>query len=245
MHIALIGYGRMGREVESLAAERGHMIIARFDSKNPAIQSLSSLPLKTPIDCCIDFSHAGAVLSSVDACMRAHIPLVEGTTGWNAMQEEVFSNVRRLGGTFLYGSNFSIGAQILSRLAAETARVIDAIPEYDISIHESHHRLKKDVPSGTALSLGDVLLQNMSRKTAVTTSFDDGPPKEHELMISSSRTGAIKGIHTLLCSSPVDEIEVTHRVNDRKAFALGALIAAEWIQGKEGIHPFSTVFAQG
>ena len=193
MKIALLGYGRMGRDVEQAAIERGHTIAARFDIENP-LPKFSTLPpgLKD-IQCAIDFSAPSATEHHIRSLGPLHVPLVVGTTGWNDQLSELLQFTRQCGGTILYASNFSVGANILFHAAAEASKLIDRFPEYDVAIHEIHHKLKKDAPSGTALKLADTVLHKVKRKTEVITALNNRQIQPHELLVSSSRVGDVAG----------------------------------------------------
>lgn len=231
MNIALLGYGRMGREVERAAQERHHTISALFTSAHPLTNSVNNLQL-TGIDCCIDFSTAAAVPHHIRTTAEHHIPLVVGTTGWNHHLDELKRFVTEHNGTLLYASNFSIGAQIFFRAVIEASKLIHRFPEYDIAINEIHHAMKKDAPSGTALFLAEKILAHVHRKKAVNTS----PVAQHDLLtISSTRVGTVAGTHSVIMNSPADTIELKHTAHNRSGFAFGAVIAAEWLQGKHGV----------
>ena len=143
--------------------------------------------------------------------------------------------MRQCGGTLIYASNFSVGANVLFHAAAEASKLINRFPEYDVAIHEIHHRLKKDAPSGTALKLADTILRKVKRKTEIVTSLDNRQILPHELLVSSSRVGDVAGTHSVTFESPVDSIQITHSAHNRRGFAVGAVLAAEWIQGRTGI----------
>ncbi len=235
MKIALLGYGRMGRDVEQAAAERGHTIAARYTIEDP-LPDISTLPSELrDIQCAIDFSAPAATEHHIRSFGPLHVPLVVGTTGWNDRLPALLDFMRQCGGTILYASNFSVGANIFFHAAAEASKLIDRFPEYDIAIHEIHHRLKKDAPSGTALKLADTVRQNVKRKTAVVTALNNRPIEAHELLVSSSRVGDVPGTHSVTFESPADSIQITHTAHNRRGFATGAVWAAEWLQGRKGI----------
>ena len=235
MKIALLGYGRMGRDVEQAATERGHSIAARFtiDDPLPDVHKISS-ELKS-IDCAIDFSAPAATEHHVRSLGPLHIPLVVGTTGLNEQLPALKDFIRGCGGTIFYASNFSVGANLLFHAAAELSKLIDRFPEYDVAIHEIHHRLKKDAPSGTALTLANIILHEIRRKTAIAASLGNRQIQPHELLVSSSRVGDLAGTHSITFESPIDSIQITHTAHNRRGFALGAVQAAEWVQGRTGV----------
>ena len=235
MNIGLVGYGRMGKEVEEILIERGHTVSLRID---PTSGHADALTLEAKhlqgIDGVIEFSLPAAVLHNAAIYAQTGTPAVVGTTGWGALKAEIEKLIRAANGSYLYGSNFSIGAHILFALAARAAELIKPFADYDIMIHEFHHKLKADSPSGTALSLAQVVLKNLPRKSAIQTQALDRPIRPEELHVSSTRGGSIPGIHTLLLDSQADTIEITHTVRNRHGLALGSVQAMEWLQGKKG-----------
>ncbi len=239
MRIAIVGYGRMGHEVETVVAERGHEIGLIVD---PAIGpgSLHATELTAEglsgCDVAIEFSLADAVPTNIRTYTRALVPAVIGTTGWLGALDELESVVEAAGGAVVYGSNFSIGAHIFFRLAAHAGALVRDLDEYDLLIHEIHHRNKKDSPSGTALTLAKAVLAEVPRKKRVETARLDRAPAPDELHVSSTRGGSLPGTHTLYLDSPADTIEITHRARTRSGFALGAVRAAEWIVGRKGLY---------
>jgi 4-hydroxy-tetrahydrodipicolinate reductase len=235
MKIALLGYGRMGRDVEQAATERGHTIAARFDIENPLPEFKTLPPELKNIQCAIDFSTPAATEHHIRTFGPLHVPLVVGTTGWNDRLLVLLDFMRQCGGTILYASNFSVGANIFFHAAAEASKLIDRFPEYDIAIHEIHHKLKKDSPSGTALKLAETVLQKVKRKTNIISALNNRQIQPHELLVSSSRVGDVAGTHSVTFESPVDSIQITHTAHNRRGFALGAVWAAEWLQGRKGV----------
>lgn len=238
MNIALIGYGSMGREIESAAVQRGHTIAAVCTSQSPLPDPLSGFYRTNKIDCCIDFSVASNVRTNAETCSLLNIPLVEGTTGWQDEKKEILEIVRENKGTLVYGNNFSVGAQMLFRLVRRAARLMNAFQEYDVAIHETHHIKKKDAPSGTALTLAQIVCSHMHRKTTVKRQTDTTPILPNELTVTSSRIGTVAGTHSLLFHSPADEIEIVHRAHNRTGFASGAVLAAELTQEFTGVFSF-------
>ncbi|HTY09483.1 MAG TPA: 4-hydroxy-tetrahydrodipicolinate reductase [Bacteroidota bacterium] len=235
MKIILLGYGRMGRDVEQAALERGHSIVARYDINAP-LPAISSLPPALQgAECAIDFSAPDATEHHIRSLGPLHIPLVVGTTGWNDRLPALLEFIRQCKGTILYASNFSVGANIFSHAAAETAKLINRFSDYDIAIHEIHHKMKKDAPSGTALTLAKTILQHVQRKTEIITALNNRQIRPNELLVSSSRIGDVAGTHSVTFESPADAIQLTHTAHNRRGFALGAVWAAEWLQGRSGI----------
>jgi len=238
MNIVLIGYGNMGHEIEAIAQQRGHSVIAKFFIDEPLPPATSDFFKKNTIDCCIDFSSADAVRHNAETCSTLKIPLVEGTTGWHQQKEEILEIVRKNGGTFVYGNNFSVGAQMFFRIVRNAAELMNGFTEYDPAIHEAHHTKKKDAPSGTALTLAQTILSRLKRKNTVKPLTDLTPLQPNELSVSSSRVGSVFGTHSVLFHSPADEIELVHRAHNRSGFASGAVLAAELTKEFPGIFSF-------
>jgi 4-hydroxy-tetrahydrodipicolinate reductase len=226
MRIGLIGYGAMGRLVGDLATQRGHEIVAKIDIEG-ADRSIDNLVESLRVcDLAIDFSIAGAVSKNAEACARAHKPLVVGTTGWLSEVEKVRRLVEEFDGALVYGANFSIGVQIFYRVAARAAELFRNVQTYDPFIEEAHHKRKRDAPSGTALQLEKIAEHGLGR----------------EVPVSSTRAGHIPGTHRLGFDSAADQIRITHEARSREGFAAGAVMAAEWIVGRQGFYEFSEVF---
>ncbi len=238
MNIALIGYGKIGKEIESVAIQRGHSIIAAFSSSSPLPPATSEFYQHHTIQCCIDFSQSALVKSHAEICSSLGIPLVEGTTGWQNQKDEILSCIKKHDGTFVYGNNFSIGAQMFFRIVRNAAELMNAFPDYDVAIHETHHTKKKDSPSGTAITIAEEILSQLKNKSTIKRNDDQSIIAPHEIGISSSRIGTVFGNHSVLFHSPADEIELIHRANNRSGFALGAVFAAELTQKISGIYSF-------
>jgi 4-hydroxy-tetrahydrodipicolinate reductase len=226
MKIALIGYGAMGRLVGKLAAEKGHEISRTIDIDDAA-QTIEDLAGKVKgCDVAIDFSVAAAVPKNAEACARAGVRLVVGTTGWLDQLNDVRNIVERYDGSMIYGANFSIGVQIFYRISASAADLFQKLESYDAYIEEAHHKRKRDAPSGTALQLGQIVAEHLGR----------------DVPISSTRAGYIPGTHRVAFDSHADQITIEHVARSREGFAAGALMAAEWIAEREGVYEFSEVF---
>jgi 4-hydroxy-tetrahydrodipicolinate reductase len=241
MNIALIGHGKMGKEVERIARARGHAIARVFElDDNPGGAGITREAL-AGVDVCIEFSIPGAVMGNIAAVAGAGVNMVVGTTGWNDRVEEVRNVVRGAGTGLLYASNFSLGVNLFLGIVRQAARLMDPYPAYDASVHETHHKGKADSPSGTALTIGAALIDALARKTAVLSGVPAGPIRPEELHISSARVGAVTGTHTVLFDSEADAIELTHTAKNRSGFALGAVVAAEWLQGKKGVFTMADV----
>jgi len=222
MKIALIGTGKMGRIVESLAREKGHEIAVQIDESEAHVTAGDLSKKLGAADVAIDFSSANAVIRNVQACMTASVPLVEGTTGWNAQLDRVKEIVSSENGAFVYGANFSIGVNLFYRINDFAAELFAKVPGYEVFIEEQHHSRKKDAPSGTALKLKEIVSQHMR------TDFS----------VSATRAGNIPGTHRVGFDGPADQILLEHSARSREGFAAGALLAAEWIRGKKGFFEF-------
>ncbi|HEX9006926.1 MAG TPA: 4-hydroxy-tetrahydrodipicolinate reductase [Bacteroidota bacterium] len=241
MNIALIGYGKMGREVERVAKEKGMKIAKIFDIKeNPQGMGLTRDSLKG-VDVCIDFSSPVAVFDNICAVAEAGKNMVVGTTGWHDRLEEVRKLVKKTGIGFLYASNFSLGVNVFMQLAAHAAHLLEKYPQYDAAVTEMHHRGKADSPSGTALSLGTAVLQGLHRKSEMLSETAHAAIKEQQLHVTSTRVGSITGRHTVIFDSEADTIELVHTAKNRTGFALGAVVAAEWLKGKKGVYTMRDV----
>jgi 4-hydroxy-tetrahydrodipicolinate reductase len=242
MNIVLLGYGKTGRDIETVAVERGHSIVGTYTIDNPFTESHGSQILAQRVDCCIDFSAPDAVVGNILLSVQLGIPIVVGTTGWHSRLDEITSIVASARGSLVHASNFSIGAHVFLKIVAAAAQLIDGFPEYDAAVHETHHRFKKDAPSGTARTIAGILLEQLSGKTRMQTLPPASGLAADELHVSSTRVGSVFGTHTVAFSSAADEIELTHRANNRRGFALGAVMAAEWVQGRKGVFTAEDVF---
>jgi len=229
MKIAIIGYGKMGKEIEKAAISRGHEINMIIDIGNP--QDLTTENLKK-CDVAIEFTIPETAVRNYYTCFDAGIPVVSGTTGWLSKKEEVFKKCKENNGTFFYGSNFSIGANLFFELNRKLAALMTAHPEYNVEMLEVHHIHKLDSPSGTGISLAEDIISILPEKSAWV---NDKDPAENEINIKSERRGEVSGIHTIKYESDIDYIEITHSAKNRKGLALGAVLAAEYCIGRSGI----------
>lgn len=225
MKIALIGYGAMGRLIERLAREKGHEIAVVIDECEAALSSAELAEKLKGADVAIDFTTSEAVRRNVEACVSAGVPMVEGTTGWNAQRAEIERIVSEGNGAFVFGANFSVGVNLFYRIAARAAELFARFGEYQAFIEEQHHSLKKDAPSGTALKLKDIVTEHIAG----------------DLGVSSTRAGNMPGTHRVGFDGPADQILLEHTARSREGFASGAQLAAEWIVGKTGFYEFGDV----
>lgn len=229
MKIALIGYGKMGKEIEKIALSRGHQIGLTIDINNQKDLTVENLQ---KCDVAIEFTIPDTAVKNYFTSFEAGIPVVSGTTGWLNRKEEVHQKCNETDGTFFYGSNFSIGVNLFFELNRKLASLMSSRPEYDVEMTEVHHTQKLDAPSGTAISLAEDAIEILPGKTGWV---NDKQPKKKQLNIKSERRDEVPGIHTLKYDSEVDYIEITHSAKSRKGFALGAVLAAEYCIGKKGI----------
>ena len=225
MQIALIGYGAMGRLVHHLAEKKEHEIVAIIHQSDAGSTSAQLAEKIRDADAAIDFSVPDAVPTNVEACLSAGVPLVEGTTGWNARTDEVRELVEARGGSLVYGANFSIGVNLFYRIVGNAAALLSRFNEYEPFIEEQHHSRKKDAPSGTAVKLKSIVEQHFTK----------------DFSVSATRAGNIPGTHRVGFDGAADQILLEHTARSREGFASGALLAAEWIVDKKGFFEFSSV----
>jgi 4-hydroxy-tetrahydrodipicolinate reductase len=234
MKIALIGYGKMGREVEAAAKAQGESIACVFDSRN----RVTAAALQDA-DVCIEFSTPQSALSNILAAIGAGKDVVVGTTGWQHELPNLRQKLQDSG--LLYSANFSLGMNIFQRIVARAADLMQNAGDYDPFIHEAHHRQKADSPSGTALTLAEILLARLERKTQIMGEAAHGRIDPASLHVSSTRAGYITGTHTVGFDSEADLIELRHVAKNRRGFALGTLVAARWLRGRKGIYTMEDV----
>ncbi len=243
MKIALLGYGKMGQIIERFALERGHEIVLKIDKDNLAELNASNL---SKADVAIDFSSPDAAISNIYACFDANVPVVVGTTGWYGQLQQVKDDCLSRNNTLLYGSNFSIGVNLFFHINKVLARVMNDFPAYDVQVEEIHHTQKLDSPSGTAMTIAEGIIENLERKDEWVNELEGEPFDEvlrkEQLLIASQRVDQVPGTHTVLYSSEVDEIELKHTAHNRAGFALGAVVAAEWLQHKQGFYNIADIF---
>ncbi len=230
MKVALLGYGRMGRLIDSMSASQDIDVVARIDKEGPITrESLKGAEL------CLDFSQGDAVLGHIGQACELGCDLVIGTTGWEAHQDAVRALVEESGVGAITSPNFSIGVQIFFRLVREAAHLFNRIQGYDVAGYELHHRLKSDSPSGTAIELSSLILEEMKSKKKAVYEVVDREILPEELQFTSVRCGSEMGKHTVIFDSPADVVQLTHEARNREGFALGALMAAKWVHGKVGL----------
>lgn len=229
MKLALIGYGKMGKEIEKIAVSRGHKIELIIDIDNPHDLTVENL---RKCEAAIEFTIPDSAVDNYFKCFEAGIPVVSGTTGWLDRREEVYQKCREMNGTFFYASNFSIGVNLFFELNRTLARLMASRPEYKPEMTEVHHVHKLDAPSGTAISLAEDLIEILPGIEGWTDSDKAG---EKQILVKSEREGEVPGTHTLKYESEVDFIEITHSAKNRKGLAFGAVLAAEYSLEKKGI----------
>lgn len=235
MNILITGYGRMGMEVETILTGRGHTIAGIIDPRGgEGIHTRLSAEITGEADCVIDFSFPGTITDNIHFYIDNKIPAIIGTTGWEQERDAIREKVEQSKSTLLWSSNFAMGTNLFFGLVRKAAGMIKGIPEFDIMVNEYHHKMKQDSPSGTALRIADCILESNPRKTEIVTNRLDRAIEEHELHIGSVRGGMIPGIHTVTLDSAAETIELIHSTRNRSGLALGAVMAAEWLEGKTG-----------
>lgn len=234
MRIAIIGFGKMGREIDTVAREQGETVVRVFDSQQRARpDSLRD------VDVCIEFSTPRAALGNIRTAIEARCDIVVGTTGWLEHLPELQTLVQESG--LLYSSNFSLGMNYFFRMVRRAAELMNHAADYDAYIQEMHHRQKADAPSGTALRLAEILLDSIDRKTEILSKAPEGKIRPEALHVTSTRAGAVAGMHVVGFDSEADSIELKHVAKTRRGFALGALAAAKWLRGRKGIYTMDDV----
>ena len=229
MKIGLFGYGKMGKMLEKIALERGHAVTAKIDLDTKNIDY-------NAIDVAIDFSTPKAAFDNITSCFEHKVPVISGTTGWLSKFEAAVEECEEKNGAFIYASNFSLGVNIFFELNKQLAKMMSGINEYNISLEEIHHTQKLDAPSGTAITLAEGIIENSKY---IDWKMQDS--KNNEIPIIAKRIGKTPGTHSVDYSSPVDSIEIKHIAHGREGFALGAIIAAEWLVGKTGVFTMKDV----
>ncbi|MEO6231483.1 MAG: 4-hydroxy-tetrahydrodipicolinate reductase [Ferruginibacter sp.] len=235
LKIAMIGYGKMGKAIEQIALQRGHTMPLKIDINS--LDAFTKENLQT-CDVAIEFTSPHSAVENILTCLEAGIPVVSGSTGWLAEWDKVTSKCKTLNGSIVYASNFSVGVNIFFEMNAMLARLMNSHKDYDVTLEEIHHTEKRDAPSGTAITLAEQILENLSRKKQW---INQTAINAEELSIISERIDPAPGTHKIKYSSPIDDIEIIHTAHNRKGFATGAVLAAEFIKGKQGIFSMKEV----
>ncbi|MFC6876558.1 4-hydroxy-tetrahydrodipicolinate reductase [Flavobacterium myungsuense] len=229
MKIALLGYGKMGQTIERIALERGHEIVLKKDEFN-TYEGLSSA------DVAIDFSIPSVAVENISSCFYANVPVISGTTGWLEHYDEMEALCKSKDGAFISSSNFSLGVNLFFELNDYLAKMMAKFDSYRVEMEEIHHTQKLDAPSGTAISLAKGVIAN-----STYTNWTLNEPKSNEIHIEAIRIEDVPGTHTVSYISEIDTIDIKHTAHNRDGFALGAVIAAEWIIGKKGVFSMKDV----
>lgn len=254
MKIALIGYGKMGHIIEEIAVSRGHQVVCTIDINN--LEDFESEAFRSA-DVAIEFTTPKTTRGNMAKCLAAGVPVVVGSTGWYDQLPEVKAEVEKANGSLFWASNFSIGVNVFVAMQKYIAKIMNNYPQYDVTLEETHHIHKLDSPSGTAITIADAITDNLDRKqtwkeTAAVWQHEDQSidvernaevgttfqaHKDDELAVVAYRRGEVPGIHTVVYDSEVDTITMTHSAKSRRGFALGAVVAAEWMaDGKKGVY---------
>jgi len=229
MKIALLGYGKMGKVIERIAMERGHEIVLKKDENN-TYDGLSNA------DVAIDFSVPTAAVENISNCFHTHVPVVSGTTGWLEHYDHILALCHEKKGGFISSSNFSLGVNLFFEVNDYLAKIMAPYSSYSVAMEEIHHTQKLDAPSGTAISLAKGIIENSSY-----TNWTLDKATTNEIHIDAKRIADVPGTHTVTYGSEVDSIEIKHTAHNREGFALGAVIAAEWLAGKQGVFTMKDV----
>ncbi|MBX3238968.1 MAG: 4-hydroxy-tetrahydrodipicolinate reductase [Chitinophagaceae bacterium] len=237
MNIALIGYGKMGKAIEEIAVQRGHKIVLKITIDNTEDNTVDNI---RKADVAIEFTGPDSAFENINRCFEAGTPVVSGSTGWLDRYDEAVWNCREQNGALLYASNFSIGVNIFFEINKRLAQLMATQKEYDVAMEEIHHTQKLDAPSGTAITLAEqILAVNPFKKQWVNQSSDE----ETDLQIISKREDPAPGTHSVKYHSSIDDIEIVHTAHNRTGFALGAVLAAEFLAGKRGVYKMADVLS--
>ncbi|MGC1472639.1 MAG: 4-hydroxy-tetrahydrodipicolinate reductase [Psychroserpens sp.] len=229
MNIALFGYGKMGKIIEKIALDRGHHILLKVSSTSETYDL-------SQIDVAIDFSLPSTAVANISECIKSHTPVISGTTGWLDQYDDMVALCKSQNGTFLYASNFSLGVNIFFELNKTLTRLLKGFPDYTVSLEEIHHTQKLDAPSGTAITLAKDIIAETDYKNWTLDA-----PKQNEIGILAKRIEGVSGTHTVSYDSNIDSIQIKHTAHSRQGFALGAVIAAEYIYDKKGVFQMKDV----
>ncbi|MFD0861349.1 4-hydroxy-tetrahydrodipicolinate reductase [Sungkyunkwania multivorans] len=233
MDIAILGYGRMGKEIEKAAISRGHNIVLKVDKDTIEYDI-------TEADVAIDFSVPASAVGNIANCLNNGVPVVSGTTGWLADYEKITTLCKQRKGAFIYASNFSLGVNIFFELNKKLAEMMAPLEQYKVSMEEIHHTNKLDAPSGTAITLAEGIIENSAYKQWALE-----VAKANEIPIVAKRIPEVPGTHAVMYHSEVDTLEIKHTAHNRKGFALGAVVASEWLVGKTGVFSMRDVLNLG
>jgi len=245
MKIALLGYGKMGKIIEKIATDRGHEIILKIDENTLSDMTVENLK---KVDAAIDFTTPDSVLGNIQKCFEAQTPIVVGTTGWYGQLQQVKNDCEKHDSALLYASNFSVGVNVFFHVNQVLARLMNKYPYYEVQVEEIHHAQKLDSPSGTAMTIAEGIIENLDAKSewvnVLEQSGGEGinQVKNNQVLIESLRIDSVPGTHTVIYDSEVDSIEFKHTAHNRSGFALGAVLAAEWINGKKGFYTARDMF---
>lgn len=232
MKIALLGYGKMGKTIERIAEERGHTIVIKA--------KLDTAYTITDADVAIDFSIPEAAYNNISNCLLNNVPVISGTTGWLKDYDKAVNLCKAQNGAFIYASNFSLGVNIFFEVNKVLAKLMNGQPQYNVAMEEIHHTQKLDAPSGTAITLAEDIIKNSNYDS---WTLDNPNPKD--IKIDAKRIENVPGTHEITYQSDVDTIQIKHTAHNRDGFALGAVVAAEWIIGKKGVFSMNDVLNIG
>jgi len=235
MRIALIGYGKMGKAIEEAALQRGHEIVITIDQPNLYEFTPENL---AKAEVAIEFTSPHSAFDNVKKCIEWGMPVVCGSTGWTEQLEEMKKIGAGNNGAFIYSSNFSVGVNVFFEVNKKLAALMAPLKEYEVILEETHHTQKKDAPSGTAITLAEQVLEKVHRKKQWVNELSDNP---EDLEIISQRVDPAPGTHSIKYSSAIDNIEIIHTAHNRKGFATGAVLAAEFIKDKKGFFTMKDV----
>lgn len=235
MNIALIGYGKMGKAIEEVALQRGHRVVLKIDQPN--LHEFTAENMRGA-DVAIEFTSPHSAFENISNCLAFGVPVVSGSTGWTDRLDELKATCEKMNGAFIYASNFSVGVNLFFELNKKLAGLMAPHKEYEVILEEVHHTQKKDAPSGTAITLAEQIIALHPRKKQWVNALSDNP---EDLEIISQREDPAPGTHHVKYASAIDDIEIIHTAHNRKGFATGAVMAAEFLAGKKGVYSMKDV----
>ena len=235
--IAIVGYGKMGKEIESIVDSKELKVVGKYDIDNTIQNHMKEVP-----DVAIEFSTPISMMQNLEFLAKKKVNIVCGTTGWYDDMYKVKNIVEKEGIGFIYSSNFSLGVNIFFQLAKEAAKILNRFENYDVAIEEIHHNQKLDKPSGTALNLAQILIDTIHRKRTISPPDYKGKINPGDLNVTSIRLGSVVGNHKIIADSSADTITIEHSAKSRRGFAEGALLAAKYINGRHGFYHFEDIF---